>query len=82
MSRAKTSVSLAYKGNLNEEVATRFSEMQEALEGVASSEGMWRLPDSSKPPKADEVAPTPERDTARVGLLPTPGIKADVPVWG
>ena len=33
-------------------------------------------------PKAGEVAPTPEREPARVGLLPTPGIKADVPVWG
>jgi hypothetical protein len=33
-------------------------------------------------PKADEVAPSPEREPARIGLLATPGIKADVPVWG
>ena len=24
----------------------------------------------------------PEREAARVGLLPTPGIKTDVPIWG
>jgi hypothetical protein len=36
----------------------------------------------SKPPKADEAAPTPERDPAWIALLPTPGIKANVPVWG
>ena len=35
-----------------------------------------------KSPKAGEIAPTPERKPARVELLPTPGIKADVPIWG
>ena len=80
--KAKTTISLSYKGNLDDETASRFSEVQEALEGLASSEGIWRLPVSSKPPKAGEVAPTPEREPARVGLLPTPGIKADVPIWG
>ena len=38
--------------------------------------------DSARLPKAGEVAPSPEREPARVGLLSTPGIKADVPVWG
>ena len=80
--KAKTTISLSYKGNLDDETASRFSEVQEALEGLASSEGIWSLPVSSKLPKAGEVAPTPEREPARVGLLPTPGIKADVPVWG
>ena len=80
--KAKTTISLSYKGNLDDETASRFSEVQEALEGLASSEGIWRLPVSSKPPKAGEVAPSPEREPARVGLLPTPGIKADVPIWG
>ena len=56
--------------------------MREALEGLASSGRIWRLPDSARLPKAGEVAPSPEREPARVGLLPTPGIKADVPVWG
>jgi len=80
--KAKTTIKLSYKGNLDDEAASRFSEMREALEDLASSEGIWHLPGSVKLPKAGEVAPTPEREPARVGLLPTPGIKADVPVWG
>ena len=81
--KAKTTISLSYKGNLDDETASRFSEVQEALEGLASSEGIWRLPASAKPPKAGEVAPISRaREPARVGLLPTPGIKADVPIWG
>jgi DnaJ-domain-containing protein 1 len=80
--KAKTTISLSYKGNLDDEVASRFSEIQEALEGLASSERIWRLPVSAKLPKADEVAPSPEREPATAGLLPTPGIKADVQIWG
>src|SRR5215203_5467394 len=80
--KAKTTIRLSYKDNLSEETASRYSEVREALEGLASSEGIWRLPDSAKLPKTGEVAPSPEREPARIGLLPTPGIKADVPVWG
>jgi len=80
--KARMTISLSYKGNLDAETASRFSEVQEALEDFASSEGLWSLPISSRLAKAGEVGPTPERDPARVGLLPTPGIKADVPVWG
>jgi hypothetical protein len=80
--KAKTTIRLSYKGNLSEETASRYSEVREALEDLASSEGIWRLPDSARLPKTGEVAPSPERVPARVGLLPTPGIKADVPVWG
>src|SRR5829696_8496568 len=80
--KAKTTISLSYKNNLDEESASRFSERREALEGLASSEGIWSLPASAKPPKAGEVGPILERDRVRVGLLPTPGIKADVPIWG
>ena len=80
--RAKTTVSLSYKGDLDDEVASRFSKVQEALEDLSRSEGIWRLPVSSKGPKSGEVAPSPEREPARVGLIPTPGIKADVPIWG
>jgi hypothetical protein len=79
---AKMTISLSYKDNLGEEVGSRFSEVQQTLEGLASSERIWCLPDSARLPKAGEVAPSPEREPARVGLLPTPGIKADVPVWG
>jgi len=80
--RAKTTVSLSYKGNLDDKTASRFSEMQEALAGLTSSERVWHLPGWPKLPKAGEVAPSPERELARVGRLSTPGIKADVPVWG
>jgi DnaJ domain len=80
--KAKTTIKLSYKGNLDEEAASRFSEMQEALKNLASLEGIWHLPGSVKLPKAGEVAPAPEREPTGVGLLPTPGIKADVPVWG
>jgi len=80
--KAKTTIRLSYKGNLSEETASRYSEVREALEGLASSEGIWRLPESAKLPKTGEVAPSPEREPARIGLLSTPGIRADVPVWG
>jgi DnaJ domain len=80
--RAKATISLSYKGNLDKETSARFSEVREALEGLASSERIWRLADSARLPKAGEVSPSPEREPARVGLLPTPGIRADVPVWG
>src|SRR5215203_1678331 len=80
--KAKMTTRLSYKDKIDEEVASRFSSVREALEGVASSGKIWRLPDSAKLPKPSEVAPSPEREPARVGLLATPGIKADVPVWG
>jgi hypothetical protein len=80
--KAKLTVRLNYKGNLSDEVTSRFASMREALEALASSGRIWGLPDSAKLPKTDEVAPSPEREAARVGLFPTPGIKTDVPVWG
>jgi hypothetical protein len=80
--KAKMSISLSYKGNLDKETSARFSEVREALEGLTSSGMIWRLADSARLPKAGEVAPSPEREPVRVGLLPTPGIKTDVPVWG
>jgi DnaJ domain len=80
--KAKTTIRLSYKGKLDEGTLARFSEVREALESLASSERIWRLAGSTRFPKTGEVAPSPEREPARVGLLPTPGIKADVPVWG
>jgi hypothetical protein len=80
--KAKTTISPSYKGNLSDEAASRFTSVREALVGLASSGRIWRLPDSARLPKAGEVAPSPEREPARVGLLPTPGIKSDVPIWG
>src|SRR5215208_7223253 len=80
--KAKMTIRLSYKGKLEKETSTHFSEVRETLEGLASSGRIWRLADSAKLPKPGEVAPSPEREPARVGLLPTPGIRADVPVWG
>lgn len=80
--KARTTISLSYEGNLDEATSTRYSEVRAALETLASSQKVWRLPETAKLPRANEVAPTPERKPARVGLLETPGIKADVPVWG
>src|ERR687890_2313250 len=80
--KAKMTIRLSYKGKLDKETSTRFSEVRETMEGLASSGRVWRLADSARLPKSGEVAPSPEREPARVGLLPTPGIKADVPVWG
>jgi hypothetical protein len=80
--KAKMTIRLSYKGKLDKETSTRFSAVRETLEGLASSGRIWRLADSARLPKAGEVAPTPEREPARVGLLPTPGLRADVPIWG
>ena len=80
--KAKTTISLSYKSNLDEEAASHFSSVREALEGLALSGRIWRLADSARLPKEGKVAPAPERKPASVGLLPTPGIRADVPIWG
>jgi hypothetical protein len=80
--KAKTTISLSYKGNLDEQTSAHFFKVREAVEGLASSEKIWCLSDSAKLPKAGEVAPTPEREPAQVGLVQTPGIRADVPIRG
>src|SRR5215213_11384244 len=49
--KSRTSIKLSYKGYLDEQAASRYSDVREALEGLASSEGIWRLP-SAKLPKA------------------------------
>jgi hypothetical protein len=80
--KAKTAISLSYKGKLDERASARFSEVSEALEGLVSSGSIWRLGEAARIPKAGEILPTPERGPAQVGILQTPGIRADVPVWG
>src|SRR5829696_2461754 len=83
--RAKMSVSLSYKRYLDHEGWARFSEVREAVEGLASSGKVWSFAGRVKRPregKAQGPVPPPEREEARVGLLATPGIKADAPVWG
>src|SRR5688572_29110569 len=57
--KAKLTISLSYKGNVDDVQAFRFSEIQETLEGLSRSEAIWRLPASAKLPKAGEVVPSP-----------------------
>ena len=80
--KAKSTISLSYEGNLDNDTGARFSEVREAFEALASSERVWRLSEAAKLPNAGEVAPASEREPVRVGLLQTPGIRADVQVWG
>ena len=42
--KSKTSIRLSYEGNLEAGVASRFSEAQETLESLASSEGIGACP--------------------------------------
>ena len=81
--RASTITTLAYEGNLSGEVAVRFSAISEACEVLSSSEKIWCLSGGAGREKgAADIAPPPDRTPARVGLLETPGIRADVPIWG
>ena len=84
--KAKTITSLFYQGRLDEEASARFSEVSEALEALAFSNKVWRLTGKTGPAgrarKAAEADPTPQREPTRVGRLKTPGIRADVPIWG
>ncbi len=76
-------ISLSYEGKLDEEASARFSRVSEALEALASSEKIWHLTGPAPhPPKGTEALPTPEREPARAGLLKTPSIRSDVPIWG
>src|SRR5215204_2111616 len=62
--KAKTTSSLSYKSNLDKQTSARFSEVRKALEGLASSERIWRLAGSARLPKVGEVTPSPERESA------------------
>jgi len=81
--RARSITSLTYD-DLAAQVAARFAAVQEACKDLASSEKIWRL--SSSPEqrtlKAGDVSFPSEREPARVGFLETPGIRANVPIWG
>jgi DnaJ-domain-containing protein 1 len=81
--RAGAITSVSYEGKLDEGVLARFSEVSEALEALASSEKLWHLTGPApRPPNAGEASITPEREPARAGLLKTPGIRSDLPIWG
>lgn len=72
-----------YYNRLSGEEAVRFSAMIDGLEALASSEAIWRLSDGAGTMSAaSNVALAPERTPVMVGQLDTPGIQADIPVWG
>ncbi len=81
--RAGAITSLSYASKLDEGALARFSEVSEALKELASSEKLWHLTGPvSRPARAREASLTPEREPALAGLLKTPGIRPDVPIWG
>jgi hypothetical protein len=78
-------VTIITYGDLRGDLKTRFSAVQEACEALSSSEAIWHmsgpLERRTRTIRGD-AAPPPTREPARVGLLETPGIRADVPIWG
>jgi len=82
---ARGITSLSYEGNLDEILGARFLSVQQACEELTSSQKIWRLtdpPEQRASKKASDVFLPPSREPVRVGLLETPGIRADVSVWG
>src|SRR5919199_244139 len=77
--RARGIVSLTY-GDLEGDLAIRFAAVREACKDLASSERIWHLSDSPEQPtmRAGDVSFPPPREAARVGLLETPGIRANI----
>jgi len=75
--------SLTY-GNLQDERKAHFSAVQEGCATLASSEMIWRLsdPPEKRTRNTGDASMPPRREPAQVGLLETPGIRADVPIWG
>jgi len=80
--RARRIITLAYD-NQEGDLAAHFSDIREALEALSSSARIWRLSgEAGRALRVGEIAPAPERTPARVDLLETPGIRANIPIWG
>jgi hypothetical protein len=81
--KAKNITALDYD-NLSDEVKNRFSGVQQACEALSSSERIWHLRDGAAQwtSRNGDAAPPPPREPVRVGLLETPGIRANAPIWG
>jgi hypothetical protein len=80
--RARRITTLTYD-DLEGDLAARFSDIREAMKTLSSSARIWRLSgEAGGAISAGEVAPAPERTPARVDLLETPGIRANIPIWG
>jgi DnaJ-domain-containing protein 1 len=79
--RAVTAVTY---GDLQGELEARFVAVQEGCEALSSSDMIWHLsdpPEQRTRQSGDAFLPQ-RREPAHVGLLETPGIRADVPIWG
>jgi hypothetical protein len=80
--RARRTTTLTYD-DLEGDLAARFSDIREALEALSSSERVWRLSgEAGRGTRVGEIAHAPERTAVRVDLLETPGIRANIPIWG
>jgi hypothetical protein len=71
-------------GDLQGESRAHFSAVQEACEALSSSDMIWHLsdPPQQRTRQAGDAFLPQRREPAHVGLLETPGIRADVPIWG
>jgi DnaJ domain len=71
-------------GDLQDDLKARFSAVQEGCEALSSSDMIWHLsdPPEQRTRKSGDAFVPPRREPAHVGLLETPGIRADVPIWG
>jgi hypothetical protein len=80
--RARRITTLTYD-DLEQDLAARFSDVREALEALSSSARIWCLSgEAGRALRAGDLAPSPERAPVRVDLLESPGIRANIPVWG
>jgi DnaJ domain len=81
--RARSTTSLTY-GDLDHDLAIRFTAVSQACKDLASSKKIWRLSDApgQRTLKAGDVSFPPERESAQAGLLEMPGIRANIPIWG
>jgi hypothetical protein len=71
-------------GELEGASKARLSDVQEGFEALCSSEKIWRLlgPARERAAKSGVAVLPPPRERARVGLLETPGMRTNIPIWG
>jgi hypothetical protein len=80
--RERQITTLSYD-DLEGDLAAHFSDTREAMEALSSSERIWRFSgEAGRVTRAGDVAPAPERTPVWVDLLDTPGIRANIPIWG
>jgi hypothetical protein len=84
MAQWATSTTSPSYDDLDGDLAARFASVGEACKDLSSSERIWRLSDApgQRTLKAGDIYFPPPKEPARVGLLETPGIRANIPVWG